>query len=58
MEPPKNKMELETILGMINYPSKFLPNLADVTYIPIWKLFEGKGGIYLDFHHAECFTAS
>ena len=58
MEPPKNKKELETILGMINYMSKFLPNLAAVTYIPIWKLFEGKGGIYLGFHHGEGFTES
>ncbi|XP_052797485.1 uncharacterized protein K02A2.6-like [Mya arenaria] len=31
MKPPKNKSELETILGMVNYLSRFAPNLADVT---------------------------
>ncbi|KAK3563461.1 hypothetical protein QTP86_028882 [Hemibagrus guttatus] len=30
MEPPKDKGELETVLGMINYLSKFAPGLADV----------------------------
>ena len=29
MEPPQNKKELETFLGMINYLSKFLPHLAE-----------------------------
>ena len=31
MEPPKNKAELETLLGMVNYLSKFAPNLLQVT---------------------------
>ena len=31
MEPPKNKAELETLLGMVNYLSKFAPNLSQVT---------------------------
>ncbi|KAK3528944.1 hypothetical protein QTP70_014164, partial [Hemibagrus guttatus] len=30
MEPLKDKGELETVLGMINYLSKFAPGLADV----------------------------
>lgn len=30
MEPPKNKSELETILGMINYLSRFAPRLAEI----------------------------
>lgn len=30
MEPPKDKGELETVLGMINYLSKFAPGLSDV----------------------------
>ena len=28
MEPPRDKHELETLLGMINHLSKFTPNLA------------------------------
>jgi len=31
MEPPRDRAELETILGMVNYLSKFAPNLAEVT---------------------------
>ena len=31
MEPPKNRQELETILGMVNYLAKFTPNLAETT---------------------------
>ena len=32
MQPPQNKKELETFLGMINYLSKFLPHLAEETH--------------------------
>jgi hypothetical protein len=28
---PTNKAELETILGMVNYLSKFAPNLSEIT---------------------------
>ena len=31
MEPPRNKRELETLLGMVNYLAKFTPNLAETT---------------------------
>ena len=31
MDPPTNRSELETFLGMINYLSKFCPNLAELT---------------------------
>jgi hypothetical protein len=31
MEPPSNKSELQTIMGMITYLSKFAPNLANIT---------------------------
>ena len=31
MPPPQNKAELQTILGMVNYLAKFVPNLSDVT---------------------------
>lgn len=30
MEPPKDRAELETILGMVNFLSKFAPMLSDV----------------------------
>ena len=31
MQQPTNKAELETILGMVNYLSRFAPNLSEVT---------------------------
>ena len=31
MEPPRDKHELETLLGMVNYLSKFTPSLAEAT---------------------------
>ena len=31
MEPPRNKQELEPLLGMVNYLAKFTPNLAETT---------------------------
>ena len=31
MEPPKNRQELEALLGMVNYLAKFTPNLAETT---------------------------
>ena len=39
MEPPSNKAELATILGIVNYLSRFAPNLAAVT-APMKKDFE------------------
>ena len=37
MDPHTNRSELETFLGMINYLSKFCPNLAELTS-PLCKL--------------------
>ena len=31
MEPPRNRAELETVLGMTNYLSRFAPDLAEIT---------------------------
>ena len=31
MDPPTNRSELETFWGIINYLSKFCPNLAELT---------------------------
>jgi len=29
MEPPRNRQELKTLLGMVNYLAKLTPNLAN-----------------------------
>lgn len=39
MEPPKDKGELETLLGMINYLSKFAPGLSHVN-VPLQQLLK------------------
>lgn len=31
MEPPKNREDFETLLGMVNYLAKSTPNLAETT---------------------------
>jgi len=31
MEPPRNRQDLETLLGMVNYLAKSTPNLAETT---------------------------
>ena len=31
MKPPENRYELDTVLGMVNYLSKFAPNLVEIT---------------------------
>ncbi|XP_048252566.1 uncharacterized protein K02A2.6-like [Haliotis rufescens] len=31
MNPPRDRSELETILGMVNYLAKFAPNLSEIT---------------------------
>ena len=31
MDPPEDKPQLQTILGMANYLSKFAPNLSEIT---------------------------
>ena len=31
MQPPTNKSKLETILGMVQYLSKFAPHLAEIS---------------------------
>ena len=39
MEPPRNGLELKTLLGMVNYLAKFTPNLAQTT-APMRKLLK------------------
>lgn len=44
MKPPNNKEDLQTILGMCNYLSRFAPNLSDVT-APM-RMVLGKGILF------------
>ena len=41
MQPPPNRTELETVMGMITYLAKFAPNLSEVTS-PMSKLLSSK----------------
>ena len=45
MPPPENRSELETWFGMVNYLSRFAPNLAEVTS-PLRELLGEAVGIY------------
>lgn len=54
MEPPKDKGELETVLGMINYLSKFAPGLADVN-APLRQLLKESSEFVWDAQHEKAF---
>ena len=54
MEPPKNRAELETILGMVNYLSKFAPMLSDVN-APMRHLLKESSEFIWDAQHDEAF---
>ncbi len=54
MEPPKDKGELETILGMINYLSKFAPGLSDVN-APMRHLLKDSSEFRWDAQQEEAF---
>ena len=41
MKRPKNKKELQTVLGFITYTQKFLPNMSDVS-APLRQLLESE----------------
>lgn len=47
MSPPANKAELEITLGMVNYLSRFAPNLAKVC-APLGCLLRGETKFKLD----------
>lgn len=47
LEPPKNRQELETLLGMVNYGAKFTPNLAKTT-APMRNLLKDNSEIVWD----------
>ncbi len=54
MEPPKDKGELETVLGMINYLSKFAPGLSNVN-APLRQLHKESSEFVWDVQHDKAF---
>ncbi len=54
MDQPRNRAELETVLGMVNYLSKFAPNLAEITS-PLRKLLAKNVLFSWDKPHDEAF---
>jgi hypothetical protein len=55
MQPPVNRRELETVLGMVNYLSKFSPNLAEVTS-PMRQLLSKNSEVIWDSAQDESFA--
>lgn len=54
MKPPKDKGELETILGMVNYLSKFAPMLSDIN-APLRQLLKESSEFVWDAQHDRAF---
>lgn len=54
MEPPQNKRELETVLGMANYLAKVAPNLSEIISL-IRRLLSQKVDFIRDETHAQAF---
>lgn len=54
MEAPRNRAELETVLGMVKYLAKFAPNLAEVT-APLRQLPTKDAEFVWDYHQAQAF---
>lgn len=54
MEPPKNRAELETVLGMVTYLAKFAPNLAEITS-PMRQLLTKGVEFSWDYPQAQAF---
>lgn len=55
MQPPANRSELETVLGMVKYLSKFSPNLAEVTS-PMRELLSKNSEFFWDSAQDESFA--
>uniref|UniRef100_A0A3P9LL44 Gypsy retrotransposon integrase-like protein 1 n=1 Tax=Oryzias latipes TaxID=8090 RepID=A0A3P9LL44_ORYLA len=55
MEAPKNKGELETLLGMVNYLSKFAPCLSDIN-APLRQLLKESSEFVWDAQHEQAFS--
>lgn len=56
MEPPRNKHELETILGINNYLSKFAPRLSEFN-APLWHLLKELSEFLWAMQHDEAFRS-
>lgn len=54
MEPPQNKSELETMLGMVNYLSRFTPRLAEIN-APLRQMLEQGNEFTWDKTHNAAF---
>ncbi|KAJ8351148.1 hypothetical protein SKAU_G00226240 [Synaphobranchus kaupii] len=54
MEPPKNRAELETVLGMANYLAKFAPSLSEVN-APMRQLLKQSNEFLWDKQHDAAF---
>lgn len=54
MEPPRDRIELKTALGMINYLAKFSPNSSEITH-PMRKLMNGTSEFTWDDPKASTF---
>ena len=55
MEPPRNKQELKTLLGMVNYLAKFTPNLAETT-APMRSLLKKDSEFVWDYAQQTAFV--
>ncbi|KAM9514757.1 LOW QUALITY PROTEIN: uncharacterized protein ACWYII_045520 [Salvelinus alpinus] len=54
MEPPKNRAELETVLGMVNYLAKFAPSLSNAN-APLHQLLKQSSEFLWDKQHDIAF---
>ena len=54
MQPPQSKAELETVLGMINYLSRFAPHLSQVNS-PLRQLLKQDSEFAWDANHDKAF---
>ena len=54
MDAPKDRLELETILGMVTYLTRFAPNLATLT-APLRNLLKKDVEFVLNESHDEAF---
>lgn len=54
MQPPRNKAELETILGMVNYLSRFAPHLSEIN-APLRQLLKHDSEFVWDAIHDGAF---
>lgn len=54
MEPPKNRAELETVLGMANYLAKFTPSFSYAN-APLCQLLKQSSEILWDKRHDIAF---